>query len=100
MSVMDDSRSLDARRASLSEDRRALLSARLRGSKVGGARERPAPIPRRLAAGSDLLSFAQRRLWFLDRLVPGSAFYTESSALRIRAPLSVPAFEMALNEIV
>jgi amino acid adenylation domain-containing protein/non-ribosomal peptide synthase protein (TIGR01720 family) len=51
-------------------------------------------------AGGDLLSFAQRRLWFLDRLVPGSAFYTESSALRIRAPLSVPAFERALNEIV
>ena len=47
-----------------------------------------------------MLSFAQQRLWFLDQVEPGSPFYTESSALRLRVPLSVPAFERALNEIV
>ncbi|HEX2211050.1 MAG TPA: amino acid adenylation domain-containing protein [Longimicrobium sp.] len=46
------------------------------------------------------LSFAQERLWFLDRLQPGSTIYNVSTALRLDGALDVPALERALGEIV
>jgi amino acid adenylation domain-containing protein len=46
------------------------------------------------------LSFAQERLWFLDRLEPGSAFYNVPMAVRLRGPLDASALERALGEIV
>jgi amino acid adenylation domain-containing protein len=46
------------------------------------------------------LSFAQERLWFLDRLQPGSAFYNIPFALRISGALDPAVFAAALNEIV
>ncbi|HET7228485.1 MAG TPA: amino acid adenylation domain-containing protein [Longimicrobium sp.] len=45
-------------------------------------------------------SFAQERLWFLDRLQPGNAFYNVPTALRLRGELNVPALERALAEVV
>jgi amino acid adenylation domain-containing protein len=46
------------------------------------------------------LSFAQQRLWFLDRLEPGSGFYNIPVALRLKGDLDVTALERALNDIV
>ncbi|MFD7137687.1 amino acid adenylation domain-containing protein [Streptomyces sp. NPDC059894] len=46
------------------------------------------------------LSFAQRRLWFLDQLEPGRAEYLIPTGLRIRGPLDVPALEASLSELV
>jgi hypothetical protein len=46
------------------------------------------------------LSFAQQRLWFLDQLVPGNAFYNVDLAMRVPGALNVPALEQSLNEIV
>ncbi|HEY0018395.1 MAG TPA: amino acid adenylation domain-containing protein, partial [Longimicrobium sp.] len=46
------------------------------------------------------LSFAQARLWFLDQLEPGSAFYNLPAARRLRGPLDVRALERALGEVV
>ena len=46
------------------------------------------------------LSYAQQRLWFLDQLAPGSAFYTMPIALRLRMELDVNAMERTINEIV
>ncbi|WP_375745201.1 non-ribosomal peptide synthase/polyketide synthase [Corallococcus interemptor] len=46
------------------------------------------------------LSFAQQRLWFLDRLEPGSANYTLSQATRLKGPLDVDALEWSLSEVV
>ena len=46
------------------------------------------------------LSFAQQRLWFLDQLVPGSAFYNIASAWRLEGPLDAAALEAALGEVV
>ncbi len=46
------------------------------------------------------LSWAQRRLWFLDRLQPGSDFYNISSVCELHGDLNVPALERSLQEII
>ncbi|HEU0077038.1 MAG TPA: condensation domain-containing protein, partial [Longimicrobiaceae bacterium] len=45
-------------------------------------------------------SFAQERLWFIDRLEPGSAVYNLSAARRLEGALDQAALERALGEIV
>ncbi len=45
-------------------------------------------------------SYAQRRLWFLDQLAPGSAAYNLPLAWRLRGPLDPAALEEALARIV
>src|SRR5579872_7090393 len=45
------------------------------------------------------LSFAQRRLWFLDQLEPGP-HYNDHFHLRLQGQLHVPALQSSLNEIV
>ncbi|MGW2849590.1 condensation domain-containing protein, partial [Streptomyces sp. NPDC001274] len=46
------------------------------------------------------LSFAQQRLWFLDRLTPDSADYLVPTVLRVRGALDVPALGTALSGLV
>ncbi len=46
------------------------------------------------------LSFAQQRLWLLDRLHPGEATYNEPIALRLVGALDADALRRALNEVV
>jgi amino acid adenylation domain-containing protein len=45
-------------------------------------------------------SFAQRRMWFMDRMQPGSTRYNLPLVLRIRGDLDLTALERALGEIV
>ena len=62
---------------------------------------RPLTVEEREQLGGVLpLSFAQQRLWFLDQLEPGSAFYNIPAALRLKGELHVGALERTLNEIV
>ncbi|MEW5926225.1 MAG: amino acid adenylation domain-containing protein [Gemmatimonadota bacterium] len=67
-----------------------------------GARARPAaPILAAPRDGSPLpLSFAQQRLWFIDRLEPGSAAYNLAFPLRLRGALDARALARALTEVV
>jgi amino acid adenylation domain-containing protein len=51
-------------------------------------------------AGALPLSFAQERLWFVDRLEPGSAVYNVPVAWRLGGALDEAALERALGEIV
>ena len=73
----------------------AALSTRL--STAGSTRrplqrmERPDAIP---------LSFAQQRLWFLNRLEPQSATYNVVQALRLTGALDEVALEAALHDVV
>ena len=46
------------------------------------------------------VSFAQRRLWFLEQLEPGSALYNNPLALRLSGELKKEALERTLTEIV
>ncbi|HEX2207619.1 MAG TPA: amino acid adenylation domain-containing protein, partial [Longimicrobium sp.] len=46
------------------------------------------------------LSFAQERLWFVDRLEPGSPVYHMPFHYLLRGPLSVDALRAAFTEIV
>ncbi|MFL5386940.1 MAG: amino acid adenylation domain-containing protein, partial [Longimicrobiaceae bacterium] len=46
------------------------------------------------------LSFAQERVWFIDRLEPGSATYNIPAALRLTGALDERALERSLGEIV
>ncbi len=62
------------------------------------------PQPRRPAPADRLsrfpLSFAQRRVWFLERLVPGSLAYQFQSLLRFEGALERGALAGSLAEIV
>jgi len=46
------------------------------------------------------LSFAQQRLWFLDKLVPNNPFYNVPAAIRLTGSLNFEALEKTFNEIV
>ncbi len=68
---------------------------------AGGGAPRPdGPRPRGPSAGDRFpLSPAQRRLWFIDQLEPGSAAYAMPAALRVRGPLRVDALRRALGTL-
>jgi amino acid adenylation domain-containing protein len=88
---------LAERIAGLSTAQRAHLEQRLRER---GEVQRSESIPRRADRGTAPLSFAQRRLWFLDQLVPGNPFYNIFDAYRLRGVLDRDALERALEAIV
>ncbi|GAA4199589.1 hypothetical protein GCM10022252_51580 [Streptosporangium oxazolinicum] len=46
------------------------------------------------------LSYAQERLWFLDRLTPGDGTYNMVVCERLTGPLDADALERALGEVV
>jgi amino acid adenylation domain-containing protein len=82
----------------LSAKRLELLRALRR--EQGLAATRGERIPRAPEAETYLLSFSQQRLWFLDRLQPGSPAYNLSTALRLRGNLKVSALARALTRVV
>ncbi len=82
-----------ARLAGLTSERRAELLARLsqQATPVLAPRRRTGPVP---------ASFAQRTLWFLDRLAPGQATYHTGMLLTMTGPLDVAALQRAFAEVV
>ena len=60
---------------------------------------RVAPTARRRGATAPV-SFAQQRLWFIDRLADGTSAYNMPEPLRLRGDLDVEALEAALGALV
>jgi len=71
------------------QEKRALLVQQLRERAAQAAAPRHFP-----------LSFAQLRLWFLDRMEGGSPFYNVSFATRLTGPLHLEALRRSIGEIV
>ncbi len=86
------------RLAQLSPERRRLLQKLLEQEAV--ATEGTGEIRRRSAGARLPLSFAQQRLWFIDRLDPGTAAYNMPFPLRLRGTLEARVLRRALSEIV
>ena len=89
---------LDVKISALSPEKLALLKSRLK--KTPSRAAEISAIPRSSGANSFPLSYAQQRLWFLDRLQPNTALYNVPSALHIKSVVYAEAMERALNEIV
>jgi amino acid adenylation domain-containing protein len=71
---------------------------RLRRTAQGVEAPRIRPVPRE---GADLpLSFAQERLWFVDRMEAGSATYHMPLFARLEGELDEAALRRALDELV
>jgi len=88
---------ITSRLGDLSPEKHRLLALKLKqkaaaaeASAGRGGGERPSELP---------ASFAQRRMWLLDRLEPGSTAYSMPRVWRIPGPLDVPALERAVDEL-
>jgi amino acid adenylation domain-containing protein len=89
---------LSKRIKALSPAKRALLELRLRQNSAELSQVRP--ITPRADRTSAAVSFAQQRLWFLDRLEPNRASYNVPRAIRMTGSLEVVALRRTLNELV
>ena len=88
---------LAERLSRLSPEQRARLS-RLAAVRTAAA---PAPIPRLdRTTGRLPMSFAQRRLYFLQNLDPASPAYNVVQAMRLTGPLDTGALREALATVV
>ncbi|MEV6835685.1 non-ribosomal peptide synthase/polyketide synthase [Streptomyces sp. NPDC051133] len=88
------------RAEALPEDLREALRRRLSGRAGGAAPGAAHGIPRADRDRPLPLSFAQQRLWFLDRLRPGDARYNSAVAVRLTGALDRAALEAALAAVV
>ncbi|GHG93845.1 non-ribosomal peptide synthetase [Streptomyces lanatus] len=84
-----------ARLDAMSPAKRALLAKRLAG-RGGRAADTVVPVPR---DGEPPVSAAQRRLWYMDQLTPGSPVFNLSVALRLTGPLETEALRTAVQRV-
>ncbi|HVS01000.1 MAG TPA: non-ribosomal peptide synthase/polyketide synthase, partial [Thermoanaerobaculia bacterium] len=76
------------------------LAAEVEALRETGAAPDQPPLARADREGPLPLSFAQQRLWFLDRLEPGSPVYNVPARLRLTGGLPVSLLERIFAEVV
>ena len=87
--------------ANLSPEKRALLELKLKKNKKKNTQtSKDQKISLRKNRDSATLSFAQQRLWFLDRLEPNSSSYNILKAVKLSGSLKVEVLQQALDAIV
>jgi amino acid adenylation domain-containing protein len=91
---------LDERISRLSPEKRRLLEARLSREGLGRAGSRSVPPREPGDAGPFPLTWGMRRLWFVDRLDPGSTAYNIPFAGRLAGVVDPAALAAALREVV
>ena len=91
--------SITAPLESLSARQRRLLELMQIQRRQAAQEAGPAAIPRRPAGVAPVLSFGQKRLWFIEQLQPGSAAYHVPGAVRIRGALDVAVLSRCLAEV-
>jgi amino acid adenylation domain-containing protein len=79
-------------------DHTPLSAAEIRA--LAGAPPAPLPPPGTVRDREQPLSSAQARLWFLDRLEPGTAVYNLPIAPRLTGPLAVATLAAAWEEVL
>ncbi len=82
----------------LTPEQRELLLRR--AERAGGVERPPRIVPQRSDTDVYPLSFAQQRLWFLDRLNPGSPFYNVALGTRLEGALDADALIGGLRGII
>jgi amino acid adenylation domain-containing protein len=94
---MSNSTDSATRRAQLSPERRAILERWTQGRHA----QVQHVIPRRPVHSPTAPSFAQERLWLIERLLGrGNVYNTVPTATAIHGPLDVALLERSLNEVV
>ncbi|BAY25366.1 amino acid adenylation [Calothrix sp. NIES-2100] len=78
----------------------AQLSQKIQQLQQQSSQLKASAILRRAKDAELPLSYAQTRLWFLDKLNPNSSFYNIPLALRLVGTLQVAALEQSLEEII
>ncbi len=78
----------------------AAMAAEVEESIHVGEFQSAPPIARADRTRGLLLSFAQQRLWLIDRMHPGSPVYNIACAVRMLGQLDAAALVKGLNEIV
>lgn len=98
--VMNESGSgtLTSNTSVLSDAKRALLMARLRGEML--TQTNINAIPRRLVTEKARLSYAQQGLWFLYLMAPENSAYNMPIALEIAGIVDYSALEQAFNAVI
>ncbi|HEX7333864.1 MAG TPA: amino acid adenylation domain-containing protein [Pyrinomonadaceae bacterium] len=78
----------------------ALLAAEVEQQMYRGRSVQAPPVVRTSRDIELPLSFAQQRLWFIDRFTPESPLYNMPMAVRLTGALNLAALERTLREIV
>ncbi|HEY7492545.1 MAG TPA: amino acid adenylation domain-containing protein, partial [Candidatus Tectomicrobia bacterium] len=76
------------------------MAERIEMAKKTGADLQAPPLTRTTRDGELPLSFAQQRLWFLDQLEPGSAFYNIFAPVQLKGFLDLPALAQTFTEVM
>ncbi len=82
----------------MSPERRALVAKLL--AESGGPAPLASPVPVRAPGENCPLSYAEQRLWFLDRLEPDSPWYNVHRAVTVRHPVRPDLLRRVYEQVV